>query len=344
MVAGQHGDECMSTWYIKDAGPTWLEPFSDLRASFEFRNGGLTILERLIQEKGSEPAGFICEDDVRGAMIAERTGLPLASEAEGDVIEHEPMSLWSVLDVLPMTLASDLENAGELEYPSELVTVGAHNLDVHPTATIYPNVVFDVSNGAIRVEEGVTIKAGSVITGPCWIGKHSTLSEQSVIKANTVIGPVCKVGGEVGGTIFQGYANKVHDGHLGDSIVGEWVNLGAGTTNSNLLNTYGEVIVKDLNGKRHKTGRTYVGSFIGDHVKTAISTRLMTGTILGTGAMIASTAPAPSPTHRFAWVTDAGTRAYNTDKFIAVAETVMARRNQSLHDATKEVLRQLTRE
>ena len=75
MVAEQHGDECMSRWYIKDAGSTFLEPLSDLRASFECRNGGLTILERLVRERGSEPSGFVCEDVNRGEMIAHRTGL-----------------------------------------------------------------------------------------------------------------------------------------------------------------------------------------------------------------------------------------------------------------------------
>ncbi len=344
MVAEQHGDECMSRWYIKDAGSTFLEPLSDLRASFECRNGGLTILERLVRERGSEPSGFVCEDVNRGEMIAHRTGLAFDNNPDGEVVEHDSMTLWSLLDSLPELLKSDLECAGEFERCSELRIIGTHRVDVHNSATVYPNVVFDATNGAIRVEENVTIKAGAVITGPCWISQGSTLSEQAVVKANTVIGPVCKIGGEVGGTIFQGYANKVHDGHLGDSIVGEWVNLGAGTTNSNLLNTYGEIIIKDLNVKRHKTGRSYVGCFIGDHVKTAICTRIMTGTIIGTGAMIASSMPVPSPTSRFAWITDGGVRSYNIEKFVAVAKTVMERRNKTLHASIEAVIRQLASE
>jgi len=334
----------MSKWYIKDAGSTFLEPLSDLRASFECRNGGLTILERLIRDKGSDPAGFVCEDVMRSSMIADRTGLECVGNPDGEVVEHEQLTLWSVLDALPELLASDLERADECGRRNDLTVVGKNSVDVNSSAMVFPNVVFDATNGAIRIEENVTIKAGAVITGPCWIGRGSTLSEQSVIKANTVIGPVCKIGGEVGGTIFHGFTNKVHGGHLGDSIVGEWVNLGAGTTNSNLLNTYGEIIVKDLNGKRHKTRRSYVGCFIGDHVKTAICTRIMTGTIIGTGAMIASSTPVPSPTPRFAWITDSGTRTYNIDKFVTVAQAVMERRKESLHASTDAVIRQVASE
>ena len=118
--------------------------------------------------------------------------------------------------------------------------------------------------------------------------------DNAIIKPNTVIGPQCKVGGEVGATIFQGSANKAHEGHLGDSWVGKWVNLGAATVNSNLLNTYDEVTMRlDADDSRHRTGRQFMGALIGDHVKTAIGTRLMTGTVLGTGAMIATSTPPP---------------------------------------------------
>ncbi|MFT3685650.1 MAG: hypothetical protein QM783_12110 [Phycisphaerales bacterium] len=80
--------------------------------------------------------------------------------------------------------------------------------------------------------------------GPAYIGSHSTVIERTLVKAHSSIGPWCKVAGEVGGVVFQGFANKAHDGHLGDAFVGEWSNLGAGTTNSNLLNTYGEVTMR----------------------------------------------------------------------------------------------------
>ena len=122
------------------------------------------------------------------------------------------------------------------------------------------------------------------------------------------------------------------------------MNFGAGTTNSNLLNTYGDVIVTDLSGKRHKTGRQFVGCFVGDHSKFAICSRIMTGTFIGTGAMVATSAAVPSPTTRFAWLTDAGHRSYRIDKFLNVARTVMARRDKELDKATESVLRNLADE
>ena len=144
---------------------------------------------------------------------------------------------------------------------------------------------------------------------------------------------------------MQAHANKVHDGHLGDALVGEWVNIGAGTDNSNLLNTYGDVAMRlDSDGPMHKTGRIFMGCVLGDHVKLAIGTRLMTGTVLSTGTMYAASTPPRALVERFSWCTDAGERLYQWRKFESVLRTVFARRSlepgeallsrlKTLHDA-----------
>jgi len=153
---------------------------------------------------------------------------------------------------------------------------------------------------------------------------------------------VCKVAGEVGGTIFQGFANKAHDGHLGDSYVGEWVNIGAGTTNSNLLNTYGEVTMRIRPGGRtERTGMQFLGTIFGDHAKLAIGMRLMTGTVIGTGAMLATTAPPSTCVPPFAWATDGGERIYRLNKFLDVARQMMTRRDVELSEAMIERLTSL---
>lgn len=219
-------------------------------------------------------------------------------------------------------------------------------LRVHPRAHIAPNVVFDTRSGPIIIGES-EIQASSVVVGPVVIHDHCVVAARSLIKSNTVLGPTCKVGGEVGGTIFQALANKVHDGHLGDSYVGEWANLGAGTTNSNLLNTYDEVITRI--SPRHpneRTGIRYLGAIIGDHAKFAINTRIMTGAVVGTGSMIASSQGVMKSTGRFRWITDDRDTLYRFDKFLDVAKTVMSRRHitpnedyiaqlKSLHDAER---------
>ena len=332
----------MTQWYIQDEHYQRMSPLCDLRATFEQRTGGLTTLERLTRDRGSAPAGFLCDDDLRAEMIAHRTGLPRVADKDAPLGDHPTISTpWDILEHFPALLKEDLERAEPLGLCPDAQTFGDHRIDIHPSAKLFSTTVLDASNGAIRIEAGAVIRPNAVIIGPCWIGEGSTVYEAGIIKSNTSIGPCCKVSGEVGGTIFQGYTNKCHGGHLGDSVVGEWVNFGAGTTNSNLLNTYGEIVVVDLEGGRHKTGRSYVGCFVGDHVKFAINTRIMTGSIIGTGAMIATSMPAPSPTQRFAWLTDAGSRTYRTSKFLDVARAVMARRDKELDSATEMVIQQL---
>lgn len=322
-----------------------MAPLCDLRATFEQRTGGLTTLERMTNLMGCSPTGFLCDDEVRSAMIAERTGLDHVTDEIESTTEHPAInSPWDILNQLPSLLAQDLEHATPLGGEYGANSFGNHRIDVHDSAIIFPGVVLDASEGAIRIEEGASIRSNAVLCGPCWIGKNSNVMEHALIKPNTSIGPWCKIGGEVGSTIFQGYSNKCHAGHLGDSVIGEWVNFGADTTNSNLLNTYSDVIVTDLMGKRHKTDRKFIGCFVGDYVKFSICTRIMTGSFIGTGAMIASTTPAPSPTKRFAWHTDEGERTYQIDKFLKVANTVMNRRDVKLHKTTELVLRSLANE
>jgi UDP-N-acetylglucosamine diphosphorylase/glucosamine-1-phosphate N-acetyltransferase len=199
---------------------------------------------------------------------------------------------------------------------------------------VYPGVTIDVERGPVAVAGHAVLRPGAVVVGPSAIGPYSTVLEHAIIRSNTAIGRRCKVGGEVGGVIFQGFANKAHDGFLGDSWVGEWANLGAGTTNSNLLNTYSEVVAQaTCSGARERTGETFLGATIGDHVRTAIGTRIMTGAVVHTGAMWAASKAITGCVGRFAWVTDEGERTYRLGKFLDVARTVMARRDVEPSDA-----------
>lgn len=219
--------------------------------------------------------------------------------------------------------------------PHGVTVLGDHAVRVHPSATVNPTAVLDASEGPIFIDENATVRPLAIIKGPVYLGPGSTVLDHTLVKEGTAIGPVCKVAGEVGGTIFQGYSNKAHAGHLGDAWVGEWVNLGADTTNSNLLNTYTPLKCKPTPDARHEnTGHTFLGPTIGDHVKTAIGTRIGAGTIFHTGAMYAASAMAGGGSGHvspFAWVTDDMTHPYRLGKFVEVAMTVMARRgvNQS---------------
>lgn len=228
--------------------------------------------------------------------------------------------------------------------PDEGQSFGTHPIRIDATATIGPLAVIDASKGPVVIGPNVVIRPLSVLVGPCAILDSSTVAERSLIKAATVIGPHCRAGGEIGGTIFQSYSNKSHDGHLGDSFVGEWVNIGAGTDNSNLLNTYGEIIVRlEPDGGLVRTGRQFWGSILADHVKLAIGTRLMTGTTVGTGAMIAQSRPPASLVSRFAWLVDGadGAKSFRFDKFMDTARAMMSRRGKTPTAALEARLKDL---
>lgn len=255
---------------------------------------------------------------------------------------------WEVLDpaALNANIGQDIAaRFGSLPRISKrdgVTVIGSNPAVAHAEATVSPGVIVDAEAGAVAIDSKASIRPGAVLVGPCFIGAGTIVAERTLIKARTVIGPHCRVAGEIGSTIFQGYSNKAHDGHLGDSFIGEWVNLGAGTTNSNLLNTYGEVTLRlDPESPIERTGRQFVGAIIGDHAKTAILTRLPTGCVVGTGSMIATTAFAPSLVPRFSWMTDEGHRLYRFEKFLEVAATVWARRGATPADAMIDALRRL---
>lgn len=254
------------------------------------------------------------------------------------VVEYEEPCLidypWDVVSFRDLVLDHDMSillKRATQPLPPGVIGINVERIIMHPEATIYPGVVLDAGDGPIVIDDDALIRPGAIIRGPAYIGPRSSVLDHALIKAHTAIGPACKVAGEIGGTIFQGYANKAHDGHLGDSWVGEWVNLGAGTTNSNLLNTYGEIVAAMPTGytgagERHRTGLQFLGAILGDHVKTAICTKLMTGSIIGTGAMLATTAAAPTNVAPFSWLTDERSQMYRLSKFIEVMQAVMARR------------------
>jgi Sugar nucleotidyl transferase len=192
----------------------------------------------------------------------------------------------------------------------------------------------------VFIEEGVEIGANSVIdarSGPIFIGKDSVIRPLTFLKGPLSIGPTCRVGGEVGESIFHGYVNKQHYGFIGHSYVGEWVNLGAGTTNSDLKNNYNSVKVQ-IGGKKVDSGEKFVGCFIGDHAKTGIGTMITTGAIVGVAANIFGGGVTPKSVPSFSW----GLKAtYTIAKAIDTAIAVMWRRGIKLSDADCALLKQV---
>lgn len=301
--------------------------FPDAAEAPELAHGALEI----DAEDGALLRGALSGKQIK-AWLASGEELPDVSSSTVDA----PGMLrypWDILASAAGRIEGDLELlcevGGDVEASlgSSVTLLGNSRVLIQPDVELGPGVVLDARDGVIVIGSGCRVGPGAVLVGPVAIGEGCHVAPHTHLKAGTIAGPHCRLGGEIGASIFQGYANKSHHGHLGDSWVGEWANLGAGTVNSNLLNTYGEVIMRvEPEGPTLRTGRTFLGCVIGDHVKTAIGTRIMTGSVLGTGSMIASSTPPPLVTPRFSWVTDRDTHLYRFEKFMDVAHRVMDRR------------------
>jgi UDP-N-acetylglucosamine diphosphorylase/glucosamine-1-phosphate N-acetyltransferase len=201
-----------------------------------------------------------------------------------------------------------------------------------------PGCVLDASKGPIVLGDHVAICANAVLKGPCHVGNYSSVLPLSIIRPGTSLGTMCKVGGEVSNSIIMGYSNKSHEGYLGDSYIGRWVNLGAGTTTSNLKNTYGEISVK-RGDKEIPTGRRFLGALIGDHTKTGILSRIMAGSYIGFGASISTSQTVPRWVPSFTFISDRGSEPYDMDKAIEVTRQVYSRRDRPWTATDERVMR-----
>lgn len=273
--------------------------------------------------------------------------LDLSSLPIAERYEVEQPTLYDYLwDLIYDNGERIVDDFGRSEYRQEgLVMMGAHlvnpsQVSIGAASVIKPGAVIDASAGPVIIGEDVEVMSGAVIEGPCYIGDHTRVKIGAKIYGQTSIGPWCKVGGEIEGSIIIGYSNKQHDGFLGHSYLGRWVNLGADTNTSDLKNNYGTIRVT-LEGREINTGRIFVGSLIGDHVKTAINTMLNTGTVIGVAANVFGAGFPPKAIPSFSWGGFDAAERYRLDQAIEVASRVMARRKMTLTHADETLLRYL---
>jgi UDP-N-acetylglucosamine diphosphorylase / glucose-1-phosphate thymidylyltransferase / UDP-N-acetylgalactosamine diphosphorylase / glucosamine-1-phosphate N-acetyltransferase / galactosamine-1-phosphate N-acetyltransferase len=308
-----------------------------------WRSGGKTVAVRL--QQAMSRAAF--ED---GTLSLDS----LAGDSAADIEGWWHDEVWDFLRHLPGILTADIARiAREPEIkalagrnwgpPSHAAVIGTEPVIIHcgdessgiAPAVIEPHVVFDASAGPIFVDSGAHVHAFTRINGPCFIGRNATIMGGDITGCS--IGPVSKIRGEISGSIVLGYSNKGHDGFVGNSYLGRWVNLGAGTVTSNLKNTYGEVSLWTPTGIR-PTGLQFLGTVFGDHVKTGIGTKLTTGTVLGAGANVYGPTMPRKAVAPFSWGEGEPYDLYRVDKFLSTAETVMARRKMKLTERMKRLL------
>lgn len=220
--------------------------------------------------------------------------------------------------------------------------VNADDVYVGSGAKLDPGIVLDASEGPIFIGPGAHIMAGALIKGPVAVCMNSTIRMGAKIYGGTTAGPYCKLGGEVSTAIFQSYSNKAHDGYIGNSLIGEWVNIGADTNNSNLKNNYSSVKVYDWeSGELKDSGLQFCGLFMADHSKTAINSMLNSGTVCGVSSSVLTNNFPPKYIPSYAWVTDTGIDVFDYEKAIDTAKVVMSRRGISITPAYRTMLKYL---
>ncbi len=231
------------------------------------------------------------------------------------------------------------EHASEESYPG-VHFINPEQIYISSDATILPGAVLDGTKGPIFIGGRARIEPYTYVIGPLYLGKESILVGGRI--AGSSIGPVCRIGGELEESIIQGYTNKYHAGFIGHSYVGEWVNFGAMTTNSDLKNSYASVVVT-IGGREYDTGLLKVGSFIGDFTKTAIGTLLNTGLNIGiccnlVALHIITDREIPS----FTWMALGKKSAYQFEKAVEAIESTMSRRGVKLSPEMRKRLNELS--
>ncbi|MBM4402858.1 MAG: hypothetical protein FJ042_00480 [Candidatus Cloacimonetes bacterium] len=217
-----------------------------------------------------------------------------------------------------------------------------YNVWLGEGAVLKPGVVIDASDGPVVIDVGACIMPNAVIVGPAYIGKKSIIKIGAKIYPGTSIGPVCKVGGEVEDSIFQGYSNKQHDGFLGHSFIGEWVNLGADTNNSDLKNNYHPVkFYSYADGDKIDSQSQFLGAMIGDHTKIGINCSINTGCVIGVGCNLYGSALISDHIPSFSWGTADDPKPFRFDAFIQTAQIVKQRRGMALSRSELELYNHL---
>jgi UDP-N-acetylglucosamine diphosphorylase/glucosamine-1-phosphate N-acetyltransferase len=258
--------------------------------------------------------------------------------------------IWDLMLANPANIARDFEIAlGELgemraRNLADLLegsqVVGGSAIFIHPTATVLPGVVFDTTSGPIYIDEETVIEPGSYIVGPFSAGANCRILGGKL--AGSSLGPVCQVAGELEESVLQGFVNKHHAGFIGHSYIGEWVNFGAMTTNSDLKNNYSSVRV-NINEKLRDSGSNKVGSFVGDHTKFGIGTLLNTGISIGVFCNIfGGTLIADKSVPSFSWGDGRSWQRHEVEKALETAQRAMSRRNRKLSEEDVLLIRSLS--
>ncbi|MEY4110382.1 MAG: hypothetical protein RLZZ46_737, partial [Bacteroidota bacterium] len=268
-------------------------------------------------------------------------------ELEGmNLIEFEeavfPEFLWDLFGKNAAYIANDFGRITKGRTSAPLSdtnrVIGKNPVFLEPGARV-EMAVFNTEAGPIYIGEEAEVMEMSVVRGPFAMLPHSALKMGAKVYGATTLGPHCKAGGEINNSILMGYSNKAHDGFLGNSVIGEWCNLGADTNNSNLKNNYGEVKIWSMEERKYcKTGLTFCGLIMGDHSKAGINTMFNTGTVVGVCANVFDSGFPPKFIRSFSWGGFEQSPRYELEKAFETAKAMYARRGLEFGEQEREIL------
>lgn len=263
-----------------------------------------------------------------------------AIEYVDDVLKIE--HTWDIFSKNGEAIQEDFEllTKGRQSQPIPEMTVAFNRSDIFiEEGAKLPLCSLNAENGPIYIGKNAEIMEGSMIRGPFALCEGATVKMSAKIYGPTTVGPFSKVGGEINNSVIFGYSNKGHDGFLGNSVLGEWCNLGADTNNSNLKNNYAEVRLWDYQTESFaKTGLQFCGLMMGDHSKCGINTMFNTGTVVGVSANIFGSGFPRNFVPSFSWGGSSGFTTYLTKKAFEVAKVVMSRRDIEFTEVDAAIL------
>jgi len=236
-----------------------------------------------------------------------------------------------------------LDTSHSIKLDESVSVIGDNPIYVAPGAKLR-HCILNTESGPIYIAKNATVMEGSILRGPLFLGENSIVKMGAKIYADCSFGPYCKIAGEISNSVMQGYSNKGHDGYLGNSVLGEWCNLGAGTNISNLKNNYAEVKLWNYSTQKFEhTGSPFCGLIMGDHSKCGINMMFNTGTVVGVGANIFGSGYPRNYIPSFSWGGAHGYKTFQLDKAMELADIVMQRRGLSLDDENKLILEHVFR-
>jgi len=249
---------------------------------------------------------------------------------------------WDIFSLNDKAIQADFDLLTEGR-TSQPIPVGVHaiqkqNIFIEQGATLSYSSL-NASKGPIYIGKDSEIMEGSLVRGPFALGENSILKMGTKVYGATTVGPFCKVGGEINNSVLFGYSSKGHEGFLGNSVLGEWCNIGADSNTSNLKNNYAEVKLWNYQEERFtNTGLQFCGLMMGDHSKCGINTMFNTGTVIGVSANIFGSGFPRNFVSSFSWGGAAGFTTYQVKKVFEVAKVVMKRRGIELTETDKKIL------